>query len=495
MASSAFIAASTAGVEQRLGRALEGFDALALGAEAQVIHDAQGVQEADGPSREALRARERPGRRQLEDQVRRRSARRPRPGRISTTAPPRRAARSRRTCSRLCPYPRPARRAWPQYAPRGRCGRGCTPRLYPRFSCATSIKLLRFGRQRDRMYCMCVSYYLTANLTIAKRGNVKMKVLVINAGSSSLKYQLIDMEGEKLLAKGLCERIGIDGHLKHTPLVGDKPVFNEDIPLPATPRPSPRSSTSSPAPSTASSAPCTRLTPSAHRVVHGGREVREQRPHKRRGHAGHRRLHSLRPAAQPRQHHRHQRLRRCHGQGRAPGRRLRHRLPPDHARQGLYVRPALQLLFRGRRAPLRLPRHLSPLCLRPLRRAHGQAHRGAQAHKLPHGQRLEHLRHRRRQERRHLHGLHPARRPAHGHPRRRHRSGRDAVPHEQVRLGYRRDAEHPQQEVRRPGRPAASAATSATSRPPPRRATSAPSSPSTCSTTPSPRSSAATPPP
>ena len=60
-----------------------------------------------------------------------------------------------------------------------------------------------------------------------------MKVLVINAGSSSLKYQLIDMENEQLLAKGLCERIGIDGHLKHTPLVGDKPVFNEDIPLPS----------------------------------------------------------------------------------------------------------------------------------------------------------------------------------------------------------------------------------------------------------------------
>ena len=59
-----------------------------------------------------------------------------------------------------------------------------------------------------------------------------MKVLVINAGSSSLKYQLIDMDGEVLLAKGLCERIGIDGHLKHTPLVGGKPVFNEDVPMP-----------------------------------------------------------------------------------------------------------------------------------------------------------------------------------------------------------------------------------------------------------------------
>ena len=38
-----------------------------------------------------------------------------------------------------------------------------------------------------------------------------MKILVINCGSSSLKYQLIDMENEEVLAKGLCERIGIEG--------------------------------------------------------------------------------------------------------------------------------------------------------------------------------------------------------------------------------------------------------------------------------------------
>ncbi len=37
-----------------------------------------------------------------------------------------------------------------------------------------------------------------------------MKILVINAGSSSLKYQLVDMDGEKVLAKGICERIGLD---------------------------------------------------------------------------------------------------------------------------------------------------------------------------------------------------------------------------------------------------------------------------------------------
>ena len=43
-----------------------------------------------------------------------------------------------------------------------------------------------------------------------------MKVLVINCGSSSVKYQLIDMEGERVLAKGLCERIGLDGRIKHS---------------------------------------------------------------------------------------------------------------------------------------------------------------------------------------------------------------------------------------------------------------------------------------
>ncbi len=42
-----------------------------------------------------------------------------------------------------------------------------------------------------------------------------MKILVINAGSSSLKYQLIDMEQEQVLAKGLCDRIGLDGKFVH----------------------------------------------------------------------------------------------------------------------------------------------------------------------------------------------------------------------------------------------------------------------------------------
>lgn len=47
-----------------------------------------------------------------------------------------------------------------------------------------------------------------------------MKVLVINAGSSSLKYQLLDMTDESVIAKGNCDRIGIGGHIKHTAFDG-----------------------------------------------------------------------------------------------------------------------------------------------------------------------------------------------------------------------------------------------------------------------------------
>ena len=57
-----------------------------------------------------------------------------------------------------------------------------------------------------------------------------MKVLVINCGSSSLKYQLIDSESESVLAKGLCERIGIDGRLTHKPTGKDKVEIEAPMP-------------------------------------------------------------------------------------------------------------------------------------------------------------------------------------------------------------------------------------------------------------------------
>ncbi len=58
-----------------------------------------------------------------------------------------------------------------------------------------------------------------------------MKVLVINCGSSSLKFQLIDSESEEVLAKGLCERIGIDGGMvTYQPKDKDKIKKNADMP-------------------------------------------------------------------------------------------------------------------------------------------------------------------------------------------------------------------------------------------------------------------------
>lgn len=57
-----------------------------------------------------------------------------------------------------------------------------------------------------------------------------MKILVINAGSSSLKYQLIDMENESVLVKGLCERIGTTGCITHK--VPNATPYKTDYPMP-----------------------------------------------------------------------------------------------------------------------------------------------------------------------------------------------------------------------------------------------------------------------
>lgn len=57
-----------------------------------------------------------------------------------------------------------------------------------------------------------------------------MKILVVNAGSSSLKYQLLDMKDESVIAKGNCDRIGIDGHVSAK--TGDGRHIEEDCSFP-----------------------------------------------------------------------------------------------------------------------------------------------------------------------------------------------------------------------------------------------------------------------
>ena len=57
-----------------------------------------------------------------------------------------------------------------------------------------------------------------------------MKILVVNAGSSSLKYHLIVMDNEQMIAKGNCERIGGEAILTHKAADGRKVVIEETMP-------------------------------------------------------------------------------------------------------------------------------------------------------------------------------------------------------------------------------------------------------------------------
>ena len=77
---------------------------------------------------------------------------------------------------------------------------------------------IRCKRAMSKVFVACVF----------DEGEKKMKILVLNCGSSSLKYQLIDSDTEGVLAKGLCERIGIEGSkLKHQPAGKDDVIFND----------------------------------------------------------------------------------------------------------------------------------------------------------------------------------------------------------------------------------------------------------------------------
>ncbi len=65
---------------------------------------------------------------------------------------------------------------------------------------------------------------------LTKNGGIVMNILVINCGSSSLKFQLINAATEEVLAKGICERIGIDGQFVYQPEGGEKEKSQKDMP-------------------------------------------------------------------------------------------------------------------------------------------------------------------------------------------------------------------------------------------------------------------------
>ena len=96
-----------------------------------------------------------------------------------------------------------------------------------------------------------------------------MKVLVINAGSSSLKYQLMDPDTEEVFAKGLCERIGIDGRLTHkVPATDGKYEFEIAMPTHAEAIQAVLNALTSPEHGVIKS--MDEIDAVGHRVVHGG---------------------------------------------------------------------------------------------------------------------------------------------------------------------------------------------------------------------------------
>ena len=95
-----------------------------------------------------------------------------------------------------------------------------------------------------------------------------MNILVINCGSSSLKYQLIDSESEAVLAKGICERIGIDGRLVYQKTGLDKEIT--DIAMPTHKQGIQAVLDALVNPKTGAITSLSEIDAVGHRVVHGG---------------------------------------------------------------------------------------------------------------------------------------------------------------------------------------------------------------------------------
>lgn len=169
-----------------------------------------------------------------------------------------------------------------------------------------------------------------------------MKVLVINCGSSSLKYQLIDMDGEKVLCKGLCERIGMEssmithdanGHKATTPAIfpTHTEAFAEVVKK-----------------MTTGEGKCindvAEINAIGHRVVHGGEKFKASCLINDEVISTLRELSPPGPPAQPRRHPGHRGCPQGLWPGRAHGCCVRYRIPQHHAPEGLYVRHPLRVL-------------------------------------------------------------------------------------------------------------------------------------------------------
>ena len=252
-----------------------------------------------------------------------------------------------------------------------------------------------------------------------------MNVLVINAGSSSLKYQLLNPATGALLAKGLCERIGIDGKFTYKPqLEGKEAIKAADVAMP----------THNEAIAAVLNAlvdekngvigSMKEIDAVGHRVVHGGEKFAKSVVITDEVMAAIEECNPLAP---------------LHNPANIIGIKACQQLMP-----GVPMVAVFDTAFHQTMPPVAYTYAIPYEYYEndKVRRYgfHGTSHKyvaSRAADKLPLGQRL--LRHRRgrRQERGDLHGLHAPRRSSHGHPRGRHRRRYSGVPDEQVRLLHR----------------------------------------------------------
>ena len=166
-----------------------------------------------------------------------------------------------------------------------------------------------------------------------------MNVLVINAGSSSLKYQLLNPETGVLLAKGLCERIGLHGRFTYKPQLPGRAVRDaEKLAMPTHAEAISEVLRALADPENGVISSMDEIGAVGHRVVHGGESFAESVLIDEDVLRAVEACTPLAPLHNP------ARLPRSAGGGRSAGRRVRYGLPPDHARARVPLQYPLRLL-------------------------------------------------------------------------------------------------------------------------------------------------------
>jgi len=213
-----------------------------------------------------------------------------------------------------------------------------------------------------------------------------MNILVINAGSSSLKYQLLNPDTQEVLAKGLCERIGLDGKFTYKP-AGKEAVKDADVSMPTHSEAIQTVLNALVDPKNGVIGSMKEIDAVGHRVVHGGEKFAQSVLITDEVMAAIEECNPLAP---------------LHNPANLMGIEVAEKLFPGVPNVAVFdtefgmampqehVRPALRDLRRDAHPPLRLPRHLSQVHRQEDRRIPGQAPVRAALHHHAPRQRLFH---------------------------------------------------------------------------------------------------------